>query len=113
MEQLFRIRLDEILLNEGPHMFWFSPGKIPGTDISFNRGFDFRLERWARQDYHRVHYALSHGGIVGETKKGAFVLFAYTRDDNIMMEVTPGEASKHPRLPDGWEDNLSVDNFGE
>ena len=109
------------VLSEMPHMFWYDKSKdiileIPGTDMTLRHGIDFRLERWASiEDKVRLWSALMFGqGVVGRTKQDVWVLFRIEdRKDPTMRIATLDEIQELERLPDGWEDNIAVDSWGE
>ena len=97
-------------------MFWYDKPKdvvlkMPGTDITFKHGIDFRLERWlTKDDGMPICEALLVGvGVVGRTKQGVWVLFRLNKDsDPTMREATPDEVQTLENLADGWEDNMVV-----
>jgi hypothetical protein len=110
----FEQKLDEALLLEMPHMIWLDnkePKTIPGTDLTFETGFDFRIERYSPEDYARINMAITRDGVVGYVKGtiGGWVFFKQTARDPIMRIATVQEVNELEHLPDDWQENLALD----
>jgi len=111
----------EGVLTEEPHLFFYprlkEPMRLPGTNVDFQYGIDFRLERWAGSEaYKTINLALLVDGVVGRTKTGVWIFFKLPRkmtENPTIREATPEEAARLPQLPDGWEDKMAVDASGE
>ena len=113
----FERKLNEALLLEMPHVLWFDKQKdemltIPGTDISFHNGFDFRIERYAPEDYARINIAITRDGVIGMLDQDQGVFFKQTLRDPIMRTATIEEVSELEHLPEGWLENLGLDTAG-
>lgn len=81
---------------------------IPGTDIAFEMGFDFRIERYSPEDYARINIAITRDGVVGKAG-AAWAFFKQTPRDPIMRPATEQEVAELEHLPDNWLDNLALD----
>lgn len=92
-------------------MIWLDnkdPKTIPGTDLSFDMGFDFRIERYSREDYARINMAITRSGVVG-LAGDTWVFFQQTPRDPIMRPATESEISRLEHLPEGWLDEIALD----
>lgn len=81
---------------------------IPGTDVSFSTGFDFRIERYSPENYARINIAITRDGVVGRSGPG-WVFFKQTPRDPIMRTATVQEVKELEHLPDNWLENLALD----
>lgn len=82
---------------------------IPGTDVAFSTGFDFRIERYSPEDYARINIAITRDGVVGLLAPGRGVFFKQTPRDPIMRGATVEEVEELEHLPDNWLENLALD----
>ena len=111
---LFERKLESVLL-EMPYMIWSDkpgdePLAIPGTDKTFYTMIDLRLERWAREEYNRISFALQRAGVVGKTNSGEWVYFRQNeKTDPTVRLATPEEIETLEQLPEGWEDYIGLD----
>ena len=97
-------------------MIWLDKPKdevltIPGTNVSFRTGFDFRIERYAPEDYARINIAITRDGVVGllPVVGHSAVFFKQTIRDPIMRPATIEEVDELEHLPDNWLENIALD----
>jgi len=114
----FARRLDEALLLEMPHMFWYAPydeeeKRIPGTGLVFRKALDFRFERRLYRKDPELTAKLSNDlyetGIVGEANSGTWVYFGVLNNRAIVREAALEEVEQLTHLPVGWLKHVRVD----